>query len=112
MTYLQGSIEDIDFPAEQFDVVISSLALHYVASFENIAKKVQHILKKEGEFIFSVEHPVFTASGSQEWITDEAGNICHFPVDNYFYEGPRHTHFLGEPVTKYHKTLMMGKELS
>ena len=31
--------------------------------------------------------------------------ILHFPVDNYFYEGKREATFLGEKVTKYHKTL-------
>ncbi|MBC8559340.1 hypothetical protein H8710_04565 [Clostridiaceae bacterium NSJ-33] len=35
---------------------------------------------------------------------DEAGNILHFPVDRYFDEGKRETMFLGEPVTKYHRT--------
>src|SRR5215471_14695566 len=30
--YLRCAIEDIDFPANEFDIVISSLALHYVES--------------------------------------------------------------------------------
>ena len=29
----------------------------------------------------------------------------YFPVDNYFYEGKRKVCFLGEEVTKYHRTL-------
>ncbi|MBM6839387.1 SAM-dependent methyltransferase, partial [Clostridium saudiense] len=58
-----------------------------------------------GDFIFSVEHPIFTAEGKQEWYSDEAGNIIHWPVDNYFFEGKRVSNFLGEDVTKYHKTL-------
>ena len=33
------------------------------------------------------------------------GEILHFPVDNYYYEGPRKAVFLGEPVVKYHRTL-------
>ncbi len=36
---------------------------------------------------------------------DQAGNILHFPVDNYYYEGQRQAVFLGEPVIKYHRTL-------
>jgi hypothetical protein len=56
-------------------------------------------------FIFSVEHPVFTAQGPQDWHYDIGGNILHFPVDNYFYEGERKAVFLGEEVVKYHKTL-------
>ena len=52
-----------------------------------------------------MEHPVFTAYGTQDWIYDGQGNILHFPVDRYFYEGKREAHFLGEQVVKYHRTL-------
>ncbi len=30
---------------------------------------------------------------------------CIFPVDNYYYEGKRTAVFLGERVTKFHRTL-------
>lgn len=103
--YLQIPIEDIDFPKDSFDIAISSLAFHYLASFEDIAKKVNNCLKKGGSFIFSVEHPVFTAYGSQDWYYDNDGNILHFPVDNYYIEGKRNANFLGSQVVKYHKTL-------
>lgn len=33
------------------------------------------------------------------------GKPAHWPVDHYFQEGVRHARFLGEDVTKYHKTL-------
>ena len=33
------------------------------------------------------------------------GEILHFPVDNYYYEGQRQAIFLGEEVIKYHRTL-------
>lgn len=105
VTYRRMAIEDIHFPTACFDIVLSSLALHYVESFDAVAEQVSHCLPPGGIFIFSVEHPVFTAQGPQEWHYDEHGNILHFPVDNYFYEGKRSAVFLGEPVTKYHKTL-------
>lgn len=105
ITYLQMPIEDIAFSENSFDVVISSLAFHYIESFEKIVKKVSACLVPGGDFVFSMEHPVFTASGSQEWFCDETGKILHFPVDNYFFEGQREANFLGETVIKYHKTL-------
>lgn len=55
--------------------------------------------------MFSCEHPVFTAEGRQDWFYDKEGNILHFPVDNYYYEGKRSAVFLGENVIKYHRTL-------
>jgi len=48
---------------------------------------------------------VFTSRGDQDWCYDEEGRILHFPVDRYYYEGERDAVFLGEHVTKYHRTL-------
>jgi hypothetical protein len=58
-----------------------------------------------GDFIFSVEHPIFTAYGAQDWYCDAQGKRLHWPVDQYFSEGMRRAVFLGEEVIKYHKTL-------
>lgn len=103
--YIQTPIEDISFDEDSYDVVISSLAFHYIKSFEQIVERASECLVKGGYFVFSVEHPIFTAYGSQDWYYDEVGNILHFPVDNYFFEGERNASFLGESVTKYHKTI-------
>jgi SAM-dependent methyltransferase len=99
------SIEDIDFPEESFEVVISSLALHYIKSFEDVLDRVYKCLSTGGDFVFSVEHPIFTAQGPQDWYYDDKGNILHWPVDHYFTEGIRNAKFLGEEVIKYHRTL-------
>ena len=106
VSYIRAAMEDVDFPDGSFDVVLSSLALHYVASFTDMARKIYRWLAPGGDFVFSIEHPIFTAYGNQDWYRDAEGNILHFPVDNYFFEGVREAVFLGERVTKYHHTLM------
>lgn len=58
-----------------------------------------------GDFVFSCEHPVFTAEGSQEWYPGPGGAPLHWPVDRYFTEGRRTARFLGCDVVKYHHTL-------
>ena len=105
ITYNCMAIEDFDFPKGAFDVVISSLAFHYLADFGSICKKIHQSLSARGMFVFSVEHPVFTAQGKQDWHYDGQGGRMHWPVDNYAAEGIRKANFLGETVTKYHKTL-------
>lgn len=103
--YMKNNIEAIHFPKSSFDIVISSLALHYVKNYDRLIQELKDIMKPRGQLIFTVEHPVFTAYGSQDWHYNENGEILHFPVDNYYVEGKREAVFLGTKMTKYHRTL-------
>lgn len=103
--YRQLAMEDLDFPPDAFDVVISFLAFHYTPDFGDVCRRVNHCLTAGGDFVFSVEHPVFTAQGAQDWSYDADGKRDHWPVDHYFYEGERDAVFLGEHIVKYHRTL-------
>ena len=103
--YRQAAMEDLRFPDGSFDVVLSSLAFHYVEDFGPLVRRISDWLAPCGVFVFSVEHPVFTADGPQDWCYGPDGEILHFPVDDYFVEGPREAIFLGERVVKYHRTL-------
>lgn len=99
------AVEDFDYLPDTFDVVISSLIFHYLESFGDVCRKISQCLTPGGSFVFSVEHPVFTAYGSQDWQYDEKGNKQYWPVDRYFSEGIRKAIFLETEVVKFHKTL-------
>lgn len=105
ITYIHHDIQNYDMPFETYDLVLSSLVFHYLPDFSKMAQRIYQTLKPGGTFIFSVEHPIFTSEGSQDWYYDQQGHILHFPVDHYFDEGQRNPLFLGEPTTKYHRTL-------
>lgn len=104
VNFILSSIEDINFSENSFELVLSSLAFHYIKCFEDICAKVRRCLSPGGAFVFSAEHPVFTAQGPQQWHEDESGRR-HWPVDGYFDEGPRQAVFLGGKVLKYHRTV-------
>ena len=105
ITYRVCDLKEYNYPTAIFDLVISNLVLHYVPDLGPIFEKVYRALKPGGTFLFNIEHPVFTAGVRQEWLVDGNGVPAAWPVDNYFYPGPRETVFLGRPVLKYHHTL-------
>lgn len=54
-------IEKLDFPDETFDLVYSSLVLHYLSSWSKVLNEVRRVLKPGGKFIFSDGHPIESA---------------------------------------------------
>lgn len=105
IAYRQLAIEDLDYPEGAFDVVISSLALHYIERFDDVCVVVHRLLASGGSFVFSTEHPVFTARSAQDWHYGEHGEKLHWPVDDYYGEGLRQARFLENDVIKYHRTV-------
>lgn len=49
--------EKLPFPDEEFDDVVSSLALHYLQDWEGPLRELRRILKPGGRLILSVNHP-------------------------------------------------------
>ena len=105
ITYEICDLEAYAYPQDSWDCVVSNLALHYIENLEEIFARVHRTLKKDGIFLFNIEHPVFTAGVGQDWICDGKGRPLYWPVDEYLVPGERRTHFLGCDVRKQHHTL-------
>ena len=104
ITYARADMEDLDLPADTFDVVYSSLALHYVENLSGLMSQTHRSLIPGGALVFSVEHPIFTATSWPNWSVDNTGHKT-WPVDSYLDEGPRSTDWLAKGVIKQHRTL-------
>ena len=102
--YLKADLETLDLPRESFDLAYSSLALHYVQDFERLIGEVSRALVSGGNFVFSIEHPIYMASMKPGWLTTGDGRTV-WPVDHYAIEGPRITDWLAKGVGKQHRTL-------
>jgi len=98
-TVIHTLLEDWIPAANSFDLVISSLVLHYIEDLESLFRKVKQTLKSNGRFVFSVEHPVITST------LQPSGLRTNWIVDQYFIEGFREQQWLGGTVQKYHRTI-------
>ena len=105
ITYRICGLEEYEYPEEEYDCVVSNLALHYIEDLDTVYQKICRTLKPGGIFLLNIEHPVFTAGVNEDWIYDKDGNPEYWPVDDYYYPGERSTLFLGKRVRKYHHTL-------
>jgi ubiquinone/menaquinone biosynthesis C-methylase UbiE len=103
--YCRMSIEELQCEAHHFDLVISSLAIHYVRDYRSVIRRIATALKKGGRLLFSVEHPICTSMAQQKWILDDSGAPLFWPVDQYRNEGARNTRWFDENVIKYHRTM-------
>lgn len=105
ISYLNMPMEDIAQLHERFDVVISSLAFHYVDDFSGVVKNIYQKLREGGVFIFSQENPLCTChSGADRWTRDENGNKLYLNLANYGIEGEREFVWFVDHVKKYHRT--------
>lgn len=103
--FIRGDMNDLSFLGDRFDVVFSSLAVHYIEDFSAFVKNVYDLLNPGGYFVFSQEHPLTTApiSGAG-WSRDEAGNVVHYNLTDYSCCGKRTTRWFVDGVEKYHRT--------
>jgi SAM-dependent methyltransferase len=100
--FRRADIEEAEFPGDRFDLVFSALAMHYIQSLPRVFNAANRALHHDGWFVFSVEHPIFTASRSAQWIS-RGNHEKTWPVDSYADEGPRTTDWLAKGFTKQHR---------
>ena len=94
--------EDFDYPVGAYDLVISRLALHYVAELGPLLDHIYESLRPGGRFVASVEHPIITSCYDAYHRPGKRGDWI---VDRYFEPGPRQNHWLDKDVVKYHLPL-------
>jgi SAM-dependent methyltransferase len=97
-----SSMETWDFKAKQYDLVVSRLALHYIADLKEVFQGVHNTLADNGKFIFSVQHPVLLSSIKS---ADASASKSDWIVDDYFKSGERVEPWIDKKVVKYHRTI-------
>ena len=102
--YEQADLETFEPPVGTFDLVFSSLTVHYLADFDAFCAKVRRTLKPGGHFVFSMEHPIFASRAEPDWISDAAGKRA-WAIQDYNREGERVTDWIAKGVIKHHRKI-------
>ncbi len=104
ITYQRADLESFAIAPGSIDLAYSSLAFHYIRDLAGLFARLHAGLAPGGRFVFSVEHPLFTAPSRPGWVTDKDGKRT-WPLDMYLGEGPRVTDWLAPGVVKQHRTV-------
>lgn len=99
----RADLETLQLEPQQYDLAWSALALHYVEALPTLLRSVFAALKPGGQFIFTAEHPIYTAPRQPGWKTEHQQKI--WPLSDYQREGQRVTHWFADGVIKQHRTL-------
>ena len=107
VSFQNKPIEDLEFSREKFNLIVSSLAFHYIADLQELFQNIYGWLKPSGMLLFSIEHPVSTCSQGihHGWVKDSSGEKLYWPLDCYHQEGKRESHWFVKGVIKYHRTI-------
>ena len=101
-TIAKQAIESFQFKEKIFDLILSRLVFHYIEHIDELLAKIESCLRKNGEFICSMEHPIITSCYESYHNNSKRMN---WVVDNYFYSGERINTWIDKDVVKYHKTI-------
>ncbi|WP_098743899.1 class I SAM-dependent methyltransferase [Paenibacillus sp. EZ-K15] len=87
--------EDLPFEDEAFDLIVSSLTLHYIEDWTPTFREFQRVLKPGGSLIFSVHHPFMDVKHvdrpdyfARELLTEVWNKQESGPVEVTFYRRP------------------------
>jgi SAM-dependent methyltransferase len=100
--YLRADLETLALPPDCADLVVSSMALHYVHDFAGLVRRIAGWLRPGGRLVFSHEHPVCTAHRAMPGRL-RIGDADVWPVDDYAAEGPRIQNWIIDGVVKHHR---------
>ncbi|MGE4800060.1 class I SAM-dependent methyltransferase [Yersinia hibernica] len=102
--YRREDLENAKLPQQMYHLAYSSLTLHYIKALPELLTTIYNTLLPGGDFIFSAEHPIYTAPQQPGWLVADDGQKS-WPVNSYQAEGERITNWLAEGVIKQHRTL-------
>jgi RimJ/RimL family protein N-acetyltransferase/ubiquinone/menaquinone biosynthesis C-methylase UbiE len=103
--YRRAFAEEVDLPAGSADVVVSILALHYVADLDGVMTRIAGWLAPGGDLLAVVEHPVYLAPVPDRAFGETMAGRRAYLLHSYAAEGEREEEWFVAGVRKYHRTV-------
>lgn len=95
-----------DLDTQEFDVITSSFAFHYVQDFPQLLTAIYEKLAPNGMLVFSQEHPITTCHKvGERWEKDENKRQVAYRLNHYRDEGERDRNWFKQPFKTYHRTV-------
>ena len=107
ISYQLLSMNELEKIDKKFDLVVSSLAIHYIENYNDLCKKVYDLLNDGGFFIFSHGHPMDSAVILSDYENNYViiDNKKYFLLSDYNNEGKRVSHWFVDGVETYHRNM-------
>jgi len=99
--YKMDLTRKLTFKDKSFDIVVANMLLMDIPEIELFIFEVARVLKKPGNFIFSITHPCFF---SGNWEEDENNIKMYKKIGNYLDERVEELNFWGKTL-HYHRPL-------
>ncbi|MFC7320214.1 class I SAM-dependent DNA methyltransferase [Halobacillus campisalis] len=93
-------LEEWRSDGKKYDIIVSRMVLHYIETLPLLSNEINRAMKKDGMFVFSVQHPTLTASTKS---ANENTQRTDWVVDDYFLRGKREETWMGKKVIKFHR---------
>lgn len=105
--FQQLDMREIEQLGRSFDLILSSLAVHYIEDFDALCQSVARCLRPGGIFLFTQEHPLGTCHQDRTapfFVYDDEGRALYHPLTDYARPGRREVTWFVDGVVKYHRT--------
>ena len=102
--YQLACAEDLPFPGESFDLVVSYLTLIDIADFRAGLKEMVRVLTADGTLLIANLNS-FVTSCPMGWVKGPDGRDLHYAVDRYLEEFPALVEWSGIRVENWHRPL-------
>lgn len=93
-------------PENDFDLVVSSFAFHYIENFANLLTKISSKMTACSTLIFSQEHPIVTCyREGYRWEKNKQKQQVAYRLNYYRDEGERSRNWFQQDFKTYHRTM-------